>query len=109
MIFITSNIIDVMLPPRMPNAPKAAEEVQRPAHVFQQESDRQQVEEHAEGAPDTIMALAPLAVHVADRNLADRCAIPTRQRGNEAVHLAVKRNALVITSRRYALKVVPKS
>ena len=78
----------------MPSAPKRAEEVQRPAHVLQQEPNRQQIEEHAERAPDAVVALAALAVHVLDRNLADRRAIPARQRRNEPVHLAIQRNVL---------------
>ncbi len=40
------------------------------------------------------MALAALAIHVADGNLADGCAVPTGEGGNEAVHLAVERNVL---------------
>ena len=50
---------------------EAAEEVQRPAHVLEQEANGQQVEEDAEGAADAVVALAALAVHVPDGNLAD--------------------------------------
>src|SRR6185437_5138501 len=74
--------------------PDAAEEVQRTAHVFEQEANRKQIEEDAEGAADAVMALASLAVHIADGNLADRGSVPACQRGNEAVHFAVKRDVL---------------
>ena len=66
-----SSNAEIKPPARMPSAPKRAEEVQRAAHVFQQEANRQQIEEHAERAPDAVVALAPLAIHVLDRNLAD--------------------------------------
>ena len=68
--------------------------MQRAAHVLEQKANGQQIEEDAEGAPDAVMALAPFAIQVADGNLADRGAIPTGQRGNEAVHLAIERNVL---------------
>ena len=65
MIFIPSSIADDNAARQDAQRAKAAEEVQRPAHVFQQEADRQQIEEDAEGAPDAVVALAALAVHVA--------------------------------------------
>ncbi len=76
------------------SAPKAAEEMQRTRHVLQQEANRDQVEEDAEGARNAIMRLATLAVDVADRNLADGRAVGRSQRRNEAVQLAVERNFL---------------
>src|SRR4051812_46992168 len=73
---------------------EAAEEVQRAAHVLQQESNREQIKEHAEGAADAVVAPALLAHYVADGNLANRRAVPAGQRGDEAVHLAVEGNVL---------------
>ena len=49
---------------------------------------------HAEGAAQAVMAFAALAIHVADGNFADRCAVPAGQRGNKAVHFAVEGNIL---------------
>src|ERR1019366_7788743 len=54
---------------------KAAKKVQRPRHVLEQEPDGDQVEKHAEGAPDAVMRLAMLAIRVADRYLADARAV----------------------------------
>src|SRR5271157_120245 len=73
---------------------KAAEEVQRPVHVPEQEADGQQVEDDAEGASDAVVAFTPLPGCVFDGNFTDRCAIPTSQRGDEAVHFTVERNTL---------------
>src|ERR1700760_4714385 len=73
---------------------KPAEEVQRPRHVLEQKTNREQEKEDAEGAPKAVMALAVLARGIRDRHLADRRAIPARERGDEAVHLAVERNVL---------------
>ena len=68
--------------------------MQRPAHVLQQEADGQKIEEDAEGAPDAVVTLAPHTVQICNGNFADRRALPTGQRGNEPVHLSVKRDAL---------------
>src|ERR1039458_3348068 len=73
---------------------KSAEEVKRTAHVLEQEADGQKVKEDAEGAADTVVAFAPLAIDVADGNLADGSAIQAGQGGNEAMHLAVERNVV---------------
>src|SRR5579863_2616630 len=73
---------------------EAAEEMQRAAHVAEQEADGEQIEEDAEGAADAVVALAALAIHVLDRDFADGRAIPRGERGNEAVHLAVERDVL---------------
>ena len=91
MIFITSSTIDKKLPKKRQRA-QGPKEIQRPAHVLQKKSNRQQVEKHPESAADTIVALATLAIHVSNRNLADRRAIPTRQSRNKPMHLAVERN-----------------
>src|ERR1035437_3884137 len=50
---------------------ESAEEVERAAHVLEQEADGQKVKEDAEGAADAIVALAPPALYVAGWNLAD--------------------------------------
>ena len=73
---------------------KAAEEVQRPREVLEQKADGEQIEEDAEGAADAVVALAALALHVLDRNLADGGAVPAGQRGNEAMHFTVERNVV---------------
>src|ERR1035437_1593661 len=73
---------------------KPAKELKRTAHVPEQEADGQEVKKDAEGSTDAIVALAPLAVDVADGNLGDGSSIPTGEGGNEAVHLAVERNVV---------------
>ena len=78
----------------MPSAPIAAEEVQRPRHVLQQEADRQQVEEHAERARDPVVALAALAGTFLIGISQMLAPYQLGQRRNEAVHLAIERNVL---------------
>src|ERR1039457_6936508 len=73
---------------------EAAEAVKRPAPVPVQEANSQEVKKDAKGAADAVMALSPLAVDVADGNLGDGRSIPAGECGNEAVHLAVERNAV---------------
>ncbi len=73
---------------------KGAEEMQRTRHVLQQEANGQQVEEDTHGARNTIVRLAPLAVHIPDRNLADAGAIPGGERRDEAMHLAIERDVV---------------
>jgi len=53
-----------------------AEEVKRASHIAQQEANGQQIEEDAEGAGDTVVALAKLAGRIGDGNLADAGSIP---------------------------------
>ena len=55
---------------------EAAEEMQRPGHIFQQEPDGQEIKKDAKCAGDAVVALAALAVHIADRNFADAGAVP---------------------------------
>ena len=55
---------------------KGPEEMQRAGQISQQKTDREQIEEHAEGARNAVVRHAVFAVHVADGNLADRCAMP---------------------------------
>jgi hypothetical protein len=71
-----------------------SKEVQRAGHVAEQEADRQQIEEHSEGAGDAVMTLSVLAGRIGDGDLADAGSIPGGERGDEAVHLAVERNVL---------------
>src|SRR6185437_8617260 len=73
---------------------EAAEEVQRARHVLEQETNREEIEEHAKGATEAVVALAVFARGIRDRHLADGRAIPACQRGDEAMHLAVERNVL---------------
>src|SRR5271168_1592768 len=73
---------------------KSAKEVQRPAHVVEQEANRQQIKENTEGPAYAVVALTPLTVHILDRNLADRGAVPRSQRRNKPVHLAIERNVV---------------
>ncbi len=82
------------LPERMPSAPSDPKKCRGPAHVLEQEPNRQQIEKHAESPADSVMALAAQPVHVLDRHLADRRAVPARQRRDEPVHLAVERNVV---------------
>jgi len=71
-----------------------SKEVQWAGHVAKQEADRQQIEEHAEGAGDAVMTLTVLAGRIGDGDLADAGSIPRGKRGDEAVHLAVQGNVL---------------
>jgi hypothetical protein len=71
-----------------------SKEVQGTGHVAKQEADRQQIEEHSEGAGDAVMTLTVLAGWIRDGDLADAGSIPGGERGDEAVHLAVEGNVL---------------
>ena len=55
---------------------EAAEEVQRPGHVAEQEADGEQIEEDAERARDAVVALPCRAGGVGDGDLADAGAVP---------------------------------
>ena len=57
---------------------KQPEEVQRSHHVLQQKTDGQQIEKDAEGAADSVVRLAALAIYVLDGNFADARAMPRR-------------------------------
>ena len=70
------------------------EEVQRPHHVLQQKTNGQQIEEDAEGAADSVVRFAALAIYVLDGNFTDARAVPGRKRRNKAVHLAVQGNVV---------------
>src|ERR1035438_2887293 len=71
-----------------------AKKVHWTAHVSEKEPNCHEIEEDAERPSDSIVAPAPLTVHIPDGNFADRCAIPTGQRRDEPVHLPVERNVL---------------
>src|SRR5580658_11184650 len=68
--------------------------MQRARHVLEQEADREEIEEDAEGAAEAVVALAVLARGVRDGHFADGRAVPAGEGGDEAVHLAVERNVL---------------
>src|SRR5712671_1682290 len=70
----------------------SAEKVQRPSQITQQEANRQQIEEHAEGAGNAVMRGAALSIHVLDRYFDNGCAVPRRQGWNKAMHLSVQRH-----------------
>src|SRR5580698_9194313 len=70
-----------------PQRAEPSEEVQRATHVLEQKPDGQQIEEHPKCAANAVVALTALTVHILYRNLADRSAIPTCKRWNEAMHL----------------------
>src|SRR4051812_22862486 len=74
--------------------PQCSEEVQRTGKIAQQEADRDQVEEYAEGPRYSVMRNPALTVDVADRYFADGSAVPRRQCWNEPVQLAVEGNLL---------------
>src|SRR5258708_14148942 len=73
---------------------EGSEEVQWTGKITQQEANRDEIEENAEGACNAVMRDAALAVHVANRHFANRRAIPRGQSRNETVQFAVERNLL---------------
>src|SRR6516162_4757731 len=73
---------------------KTAEEMQRPRHVLEQETDGDEIEEYAEGPADTVVRFATLPVNVANRYLTNRGTVSRGQGRNKAVQFAVKRNLL---------------
>src|SRR5579863_189567 len=72
----------------------SAKEVQRAIHVFQQEANGHQIEEHAESSRDSIMGAASGANHVFNGNLANRSTIPRCQRRNKTMQVAIQRQLL---------------
>src|ERR1700690_412497 len=62
--------------------------------IAQKKANGDEIEEDTESAGDAVMRNAALAVDVADRHFADRCAIPRSQRRDEAVQFAVERNLI---------------
>src|SRR5579863_735709 len=70
------------------------EEVQWAGKIPQQETNRDQIEDHAEGAGNAVVRGAALAVYVADGHFANRRAVPRGQRRDEAMQLAVERHLL---------------
>src|SRR5579864_1411833 len=74
--------------------PDGAEKVQRAPKIFEQESNRDQIEEDAERPRNTVVRGAPLAVDVANGHFADRSSMPRCQRWDEAMQFTVKRNLL---------------
>src|ERR1700677_428777 len=68
--------------------------MERARHVLQQEANGQQVEEYTDGARNSVVGLAPLAVHISDGDLANAGAIPGGKRGDETMHLAIQRDVV---------------
>src|SRR5436190_9898689 len=83
-------------PSRYPNAAEdsqhsyCSEKVQRPAQIAQQETNGNQIEEDTEGAGNTVVRNAPLAVDVANWHFANRSTVPGGKRRNETVQLAIQ-------------------
>src|ERR1700721_2548423 len=73
---------------------KAPKEMQRPTHVAKQKPNGHQIEEHAEGAANAVMAFAALAVQILDGNFANGRTEPAGQRRNKAMHLPIEGNIL---------------
>src|SRR5579872_34617 len=73
---------------------KCSKKVQRPGEITQQETNRDQIEKDTERARDAVVRSPPLTVDIADRDLADRSAIPRRERRYEPVKFTVKRYLL---------------
>src|SRR5581483_4671634 len=69
-----------------------AEEVKRAAEVFQQETNGDEIEEHAESSRDAVVRNTALTVYVADGNFADRRTVPRGERWDEAMQFAVQRH-----------------
>ena len=65
-----------------------------PREVFQQEPDGEDIEQHAKRAAQAVVRFAGRARCVADGHLGYAGAVETRQRGNEAVQLAVQIDVL---------------
>src|SRR5580700_42412 len=70
---------------------QGAKEVQRARQIAQQKADRDQIKKYAEGARDSIMRSASLAIDISNRHFNNRRSIPRRQRRNEAVQFPVER------------------
>ena len=76
-------------PPRRPR-PSRPNRCGGPRPVGGEELHREQVEQHARGAADAVLAAAAGARPVVHRHLGQRHAAPRRHRRDEAVHLAVE-------------------
>ena len=74
--------------------PECPEEMKRTGHIAEQKTDGQQIEEDADGARDSIVRLSCQACRIGDGNFADAGSEPGGERGNEAMHLPVKRDIL---------------
>jgi len=70
------------------------EKLQRPRRIIQQKLHHDQVEEHANRPPNSIIGLAALAIRIRNRHLSDARSRGASQRRNEAVQFAVKLNLL---------------
>src|SRR5437879_656939 len=80
--------------PRLQNrrecsASHRTEEMKRTRKIPQQETNRNQVEKYAERPRNSVMGIAPLAVHVANGHFYNRRPVPGSQRRNEAVQLTI--------------------
>src|SRR6266566_6000241 len=68
--------------------------MKRAGKIPQQEANRYQVEKYTECPRNSVVRIAPLAVHVANRDFYNRRPMPGSQRRNEAVQLTIQRNLL---------------
>jgi len=77
-IFMPSRMAAMTLPPMMPSKPNPPRSGAGGSYTAA-ESGRSAIEEHRNVRPDAVVALAALAIHVADGDFADRGAIPSWQ------------------------------
>src|SRR5215469_9765881 len=66
------------------------EQLRGPSRIVQQELDDHEVEEHADSAPDSVIALPALTLQVDDRHFRDAGARRAGQRRDEPVQLTVQ-------------------
>ena len=67
-----------------------AEKMHWPGEIFQEKTNRQDVEQHAEGPAQAIVGGSHGALRVLDGHFGHARAVETRQRGNETVQFAVE-------------------
>src|SRR5437660_7989797 len=69
---------------------KEAKEVQWPRRVVKQKLHADEIQQYAHRARDVVIRFAVLSLNVLDRNLGDVRALPTRQRRNETMQVAIQ-------------------
>src|SRR5438132_10643561 len=72
--------------------PNRTEEMKRTRKIPQQETNRNQVEKYAECPRNSVVRIAALTVHIANRHFYNRRPVPGSQRRNKAVQLTIQRN-----------------
>src|SRR5437868_8804394 len=69
-----------------------AKKMERPCHILDQEANRQEIKQNANGSRKAVMRLPARTHDIANRNFGYGGSIPGRQRRYEAMHLAIEPN-----------------